>query len=134
MFKVLTKSGVHQTASEQTARSIAVNAARSGEAVVLVTTSDEYIVRQEPRGSVMAYSVADARTKSNSLMEEYREVCFRAYAAEEEKAKKAAANAARKAQSSKGNASSRYEGLDPNWMEDTFNHFFGDLVGLTKKK
>ena len=133
MFKVLTQSGIFQTTSEQTARTMSVNAARSGESVVLVTTSDEYIIKKEPRGAVMAYSVSDARAKSSNLMDAYREVCFRAYAAEEEKAKKAAADAARKAQSSKTSKTSGYAGLGSDWMEETFNHVFGGLMGLAKK-
>ena len=82
----------------------------------------------------MAYSVSDARSKGSALMEVYREVCFHAYAAEEDKTKKAAADAARKAQSSKSSKTSGYAGLGSDWMEETFNRFFGDLMDLTKKK
>ena len=132
MNKVLTKSGIFQTTSEGTARTIAVNAARSGEKAILVGAR-EFLVMQESRGTVMAYDVADIREKNSPLIEAYRELCFEAYAAEENKSRKAAVGSTTKSSKS-SNTPSRYEGLGSDWMEETFNKVFGDLMGLTKKK
>ena len=132
MYKILTQNGILTTTSEAIAKTIAINAARSGETAVLATTSCEYLVLCEGRGSVIAYSVTDMWNKGNdSLISAYRECCFAAHAAEERKAREAACKSAAastsKANSSKGN-------LGSDLLSGIFEQFFGDFTPSKKKK
>ena len=123
MYKILTQKGILRTSSEQTAKTIAINAAKSGEIAVLAGTTGEYVVRSETRGSVVAYSVKDMWEKGNeSLISAYRNVCFSAYAAEERKAQKAACTESPKTTKAQ----------DSDLLKGIFDQFFGDLVSPKK--